>query len=78
MTLTDAEKSRRKRRLAQALFLWQGVALIGILTVSLFAIWHLKRRSRVIREKFHPKRFPEEAIFDSEPIRPDEPKDTPE
>jgi hypothetical protein len=35
----------------------------------------VRRRSRVIRAKFHPKRLPEEAIFDSETIVPKPPKD---
>lgn len=50
----------RARRAAQALILWEAVVLVGIGAVTALAIWHLRRRSRVIREQFRPRQFPAE------------------
>lgn len=69
MSLPRADRSQRTRRAAQALVLWQSLVLAGIVLVTLFAIWHLRRRSRVIRAKFKPQYHPEETLdhFQNDP-----------
>jgi uncharacterized oligopeptide transporter (OPT) family protein len=64
MIRPDAEK---RRRAVQALVLWESLVLIGIGAVSILSIWHLRRRSRLIRSKFRPQRHLEDTFEESEP-----------
>ena len=60
MMRAEVQNRLRARRAAQALILWEAVVLVGIGLVTLMAIWHLRRRSRVIREQFRPRYLPAE------------------
>jgi len=60
MKRAEVQNRLRARRAAQALILWEAVVLVGIGAVTTLAIWHLRRRSRVIREQFRPRQFPAE------------------
>ena len=59
-----ARNRLRARKAAQALILWESVVLVGIGSVTALAIWHLRRRSRIIRENFRPTRLPAESLQD--------------
>lgn len=61
MMRAEVQNRLRARRAAQALILWEAVVLVGIGAVTTLAIWHLRRRSRVIREQFRPRQFPPES-----------------
>ncbi len=62
MTPADPAEKLRTRRAAQALALWQGVVLTGISAVTVLSIWHLRRRSRMIRARLRPQHFPEKSL----------------
>jgi len=64
MTPAKSADKLRTRRAAQALALWQGVVLTGISTVTVLSIWHLRRRSRMIRDRLRPQHFPEKSLAD--------------
>lgn len=61
MMRAEVQNRLRARRAAQALILWEAIVLIGIGAVTSLAIWHLRRRSSVIREQFRPKQLPPET-----------------
>lgn len=61
MMRAEVQNRLRARRAAQALILWEAVVLVGIGAVTTLAIWHLRRRSRIIREQFRPKHLPPES-----------------
>ncbi|MBI1325138.1 hypothetical protein GC170_18390 [bacterium] len=58
MMRAEVQNRLRARRAAQALILWEAIVLIGICAVTSLAIWHLRRRSSVIREQFRPRQLP--------------------
>ncbi len=62
MTPAKTANALRTRRAAQALVLWQAVVLTGISTVTVLSIWHLRRRSRMIRARLRPQHFPEKSL----------------
>lgn len=41
----------RRRRVGEALRLWGATTLGGVVVLGALAIWHLKRRGRVVRER---------------------------
>ncbi|MFM7318594.1 MAG: hypothetical protein ACKO85_07120 [Isosphaeraceae bacterium] len=43
-----------KRRIADAVVLWQLLTLAGLVVVSVFTIWHLKRRGSIVRNRIEP------------------------
>ena len=46
----------RRRRVAEALRLWGGIALGGVVLLGALTIWHLKRRGWVVRQGLgHPR-----------------------
>lgn len=54
----DAHRRRqaRERRVRQAAVLWGGMTLGGVGVVSAFALWHLFRRGRRLRDRLGPPR----------------------
>jgi hypothetical protein len=58
----------RRRRVGEALRLWGGTTLGGVVVLGALAIWHLKRRGRVVRERLGNPReieWPEEGTAES-------------
>lgn len=43
-----------KRRIRDAVVLWQLLTLAGLVVVSVFTIWHLKRRGSIVRNRIEP------------------------
>ncbi len=43
-----------KRRIRDAVVLWQLLTLAGLVLVSVFTIWHLKRRGSIVRNRIEP------------------------
>lgn len=72
-SLDSAEmKARRVRKIV---VLWEVLTLSGISIVALFIIWHLKRRSGIVRNqikmptmKNHDLQLPDELTIDSEKV----------
>ena len=57
MPNSDAPRRRaRERQARQAAVLWGGMTLGGVGVVSAFAIWHLVRRGRLLRDRLGPPR----------------------
>ena len=62
----------KARRIHKIVVLWEILTLSGISIVSLFIIWHLKRRSGIVRNqinlpimKNHELQLPDESPMDS-------------
>ena len=62
----------KARRIRKIVVLWEILTLSGISIVSLFIIWHLKRRSGIVRNqinlpimKNHELQLPDESPMDS-------------
>jgi hypothetical protein len=62
----------KARRIRKIVVLWEILTLSGITIVSLFIIWHLKRRSGIVRNqinmpmmKNHELQLPDESPMDS-------------
>ena len=62
----------KARRIHKIVVLWEILTLSGISIVSLFIIWHLKRRSGIVRNqinlpmmKNHELQLPDESLMDS-------------
>jgi hypothetical protein len=62
----------KARRIRKIVILWEILTLSGISIVSLFIIWHLKRRSGIVRNqinlpimKNHELQLPDESPMDS-------------
>ena len=62
----------KARRIRKIVVLWEILTLSGISIVSLFIIWHLKRRSGIVRNqinlpmmKNHELQVPDESPMDS-------------
>lgn len=54
----------RRRRVGEALKLWGGLTLSGVVVLSALGIWHLRRRGWMVRERLGPPReidWPDEA-----------------
>ena len=45
---------QEKKRIGDAVVLWQLLTLLGVVVVSIFAIWHLKRRGAIVRSRIAP------------------------
>ena len=63
----------KARRIRKIVVLWEILTLSGISIVSLFIIWHLKRRSGIVRNqinlpimKNHELQLPDESTADTE------------
>ena len=56
-----------QQRIKDLVVLWQLLALAGITIVSILTIWHLKRRSMIVRNRIKPP-----LIRSGTEIRPDE------
>lgn len=57
--MNDPEKPRvqkDRKAAAQAVRLWAGVTLSSVVILSLFVIWHLVRRGRVLQGSLAPPR----------------------
>ena len=72
--MTDPQDSAemKARRIRKIVILWEILTLSGISIVSLFIIWHLKRRSGIVRNqinlpimKNHELQLPDESPMDS-------------
>ena len=62
----------KARRIHKIVVLWEILTLSGISIVALFIIWHLKRRSGIVRNqinlpimKNHELQLPDESPMDS-------------
>ena len=62
----------KARRIRKIVVLWEILTLSGISIVALFIIWHLKRRSGIVRNqinlpimKNHELQLPDESPVDS-------------
>ena len=62
----------KARRIRKIVVLWEILTLSGISIVALFIIWHLKRRSGIVRNqinlpimKNHELQLPDESPMDS-------------
>lgn len=63
-TKATNDPAERRRQIGEALRLWGGVTLGGVTILGALAIWHLKRRGWVMRERLGPPReidWPEDA-----------------
>ena len=65
----------KARRIHKIVVLWEILTLSGISIVSLFIIWHLKRRSGIVRNqinlpimKNHELQLPDESTADTEKV----------
>jgi len=73
--LIDSQDSAemKARRIHKIVVLWEILTLSGISIVALFIIWHLKRRSGIVRNqinlpmmKNHELQLPDESTADTE------------
>lgn len=62
----------KARRIRKIVVLWEILTLSGISIVSLFIIWHLKRRSGIVRNQMNlpimknrELQLPDESLMDS-------------
>jgi hypothetical protein len=62
----------KARRIHKIVVLWEILTLSGISIVSLFIIWHLKRRSGIVRNQINlpimknrELQLPDESLMDS-------------
>ena len=69
---TQDSAEMKARRIRKIVVLWEILTLSGISIVSLFIIWHLKRRSGIVRNqinlpimKNHELQLPDESPMDS-------------
>lgn len=72
MTDPQVSAEMKARRIRKIVILWEILTLSGISIVSLFIIWHLKRRSGIVRNqinmpmmKNHELQLPDESPMDS-------------
>ena len=72
MTDPQVSAEMKARRIRKIVILWEILTLSGISIVSLFIIWHLKRRSGIVRNqinlpimKNHELQLPDESPIDS-------------
>ncbi|GIW88447.1 MAG: hypothetical protein KatS3mg108_2771 [Isosphaeraceae bacterium] len=55
-TKPQTDPAWRRRRVGEAVRLWGGIALGGVLILGGLTIWHLKRRGWLVRERLGPPR----------------------
>ena len=75
MTDPQVSAEMKARRIRKIVILWEILTLSGISIVSLFIIWHLKRRSGIVRNqinlpimKNHELQLPDESTDDTEKV----------
>lgn len=56
--MQDPIEFQRRRKVADALRLFGGVALGGVALLAGFSLWHLIRRGRLLRDRLGPPRPP--------------------
>lgn len=51
------ERLVKKKLVRQAVALWQLITLAGVGILSLFIIWHLRRRAAMVRSRIQPPKM---------------------
>lgn len=66
-----------RRQIVDALRLWVGITLVGIIGLASLVVWHVVRRGRILREGLGPPRVVDWPVDRPDPDGPPTPPKSP-